>query len=75
MKLCEINPFIRYAAADLVNPITDFAYSYDSRLFYVLEGSGTLIINNEKHTLEPQDLAIWKCGNKYCLCDYYKLKL
>ena len=75
MNICDINPLIRFAAMTIFTPVAEFGYSYDSRLFYVVEGSGTLIIDGKTYTLSPNDLSIWKCGNKYRFCNYNNLKM
>lgn len=47
MKLCDINPFMRFAGLQpSVLSDTPFSRAYDYRLFYVLEGSGKLIYDD-----------------------------
>ena len=47
MKLCDINPFMRFAGLQpSVLSDTPFSRAYDHRLFYVLDGSGKLIYDD-----------------------------
>ncbi len=47
MQLADINPFVRYAELQTALIIGAVSHaSYDCRLFYILEGRGTIKINN-----------------------------
>ena len=47
MKLCDINPFMRFAGLQpSVLSDTPFSRAYDHRLFYILDGSGKLIYDD-----------------------------
>ena len=52
MKICDINPHIRYARnIPLFFPNNQFTRCYDCRLFFFKTASGTAIINGEKYNL------------------------
>lgn len=75
MNVGDINPLIRFAKIAAFPPVPQFVYSYDSRLFYVIDGTGMLIIEGKSYKLSPNDLIIWKGGKKYCFKDYNNLNM
>lgn len=66
----EISPFIRFgvtqspmlSAPDFCN--VDIT-AYDHRIFYCIEGSGNIYINNIKYELKPYSILIWNSGLSY----------
>lgn len=65
MKICDINPFIRYASISDFVPTDNTVCSYDSRLFYILAGSGSILIGNKEYPIKPKTLMLWRAGTKY----------
>ncbi|MBR5155916.1 MAG: helix-turn-helix domain-containing protein [Clostridia bacterium] len=65
MKASDIAPFIRMAFILTNPPFNKFVRNADCRLFYVLEGSGELTINNETFHVEKDFLGLWRSGIKY----------
>ncbi len=65
MLFYEINPFLRYVAKSAFSPIGDDVYTYDCRLFYVLEGKCHILIENENYIVEKGTLMLWQPGTKY----------
>ncbi len=50
MNPCEINPHLRYARLHKTTKLLEeFAYCYDCRLFYFVQGSGQAEINGENY--------------------------
>ena len=47
MKLCDINPFLRYAELQpSVMSSAPLSAAYDYRIFYILEGSGSFVLSD-----------------------------
>lgn len=66
MKLCEINPHIRYARehhnAIFLNRTR---YCYDCRLFYILKGSGNIVFEEQKFPFSNGTAIFMPGGSKY----------
>lgn len=65
MLLSSVNPFIRFAQTVTVDVINTLTISYDSRLFYVCSGFGTLSISDKEYPLKPGTLLIWRSAAPY----------
>ena len=66
MQLCDINPFMRYAAfqsSALSN--VPFSRAYDYRLFYVVEGSAKFIYNGDTFDVDQGTLIYFRPGEPY----------
>ena len=67
MKLCEINPFMRYAELQpTVISSASLRCSYDYRLFYIIEGNATFILSDRTIPLSPGVLLYFRPGLPYC---------
>jgi len=67
MVLAECNPFLRTGQIQpAVLEGAGLRIPYDYRIFYVLEHSGTLILENAEHSLSPDMLILIPPG-----CGYY----
>ncbi len=75
MKICDINPFIRYANMNDFSPANEFVYSYDSRLFYIIEGECEITIEDTDYTANEDTLMLWHAGTKYCFKTYKDVKM
>ena len=65
MYLYELNPFVRYAQTDMLPESTKDVSCYDGRLFYVLQGSGSVTVNEIKYPILPDTLLMWPAGTVY----------
>lgn len=65
----DIQPFVRYVQKLPIVPETYPTYSdvrpYDCRIFYVVEGKGTLRIDNECRSLSRGQAMLWLSGVQY----------
>lgn len=66
MTLEQINPFIRRAFLLNTRPENKTVINADSRLFYVLEGSGEIVFKDRSFIFEKDALGLWKSGTSYC---------
>ena len=76
VKLAEINPFVR--DAEIQNAILEGEkerYAYDHRLFYVLENSGEIIIEGERHPLNADTVVFIPPEVGYRFCGKMKVAL
>ena len=66
MRLCDINPFLRYAELQpSVLSGAPFSYSYDYRLFYILEGTADLVLSDKTVPLSAGMLIYFRPGLPY----------
>lgn len=66
MKIQECNPFLR--AAELQPAVLEgqgARMAYDHRLFYILAGSGTLVLQDKEIELQPDALLFFRPGVGY----------
>ena len=66
MKIQECNPFLR--AAELQPAVLEgqgARMAYDHRLFYILKGEGSLVLENGQETLSPNTLILLRPGVGY----------
>ncbi len=75
MRICDINPFIRYANMNDFAPANEFVYSYDSRLFYIIEGKCEVTIEDTNYTAKEDTLMLWHSGTKYRFNMYDNIKM
>lgn len=65
MRICDINPFIRYADLSEFGSANDFVYSYDSQLFYLAEGECEIELEKEDRMIKKDTLLLWQAGTRY----------
>lgn len=65
MKTYEINPYIRFAQEILLQKSTNVTLTYDHRLFYILDGNGSIEIKNSQYTLSRGTVILIPSGNTY----------
>ncbi len=75
MKICDINPFIRYASMSDFHPLSDFVYSYDCRLFYLIDGECEITLDEKRHIIKKDSLLLWQAGTKYRFEKYDNSKM
>jgi len=61
----DISPFIRRAFVMERTPYNKLVKCVDSRLFYVLRGSGKLTVNDSVISFEKNHFFLWKSGTEY----------
>ena len=66
MTLENINPFIRRAFRLMRAPFNETVKSADCRLFYILEGNGSITINDTEYQFENDSIGLWPSGTEYC---------
>ena len=66
MKLCDINPFMRYAELQpSVMSTAPLSCSYDYRIFYIIEGNATLVLSDKTVPLSAGMLLYFRPGTPY----------
>lgn len=70
MYLKEINPFVRQAIISSISSNTKYDIfnelrSTDCRLFYIISGEGSMIIEGFKYTLHSGDCILFQSGTRY----------
>ena len=66
MNLSHLNPFIRYANLHLTHwHKKEFSVCYDCRLFYVLQGDGTLYVGAQKYSVFQNSVIYIPSGSHY----------
>ncbi len=66
MKLCDINPFLRYAELQpSVMSCAPLSCSYDFRIFYVLEGFAEFVLCDKRVPLSSGMLIYFQPGTPY----------
>ena len=65
MKFSDINPFVRIASRNFHCSQEDRVWVKDCRLFYVLEGTAELYVENQRYTMEPDTLFYCRSGIRY----------
>lgn len=67
LSFTEINPFVRYAHLERVLPgiHPTFVKAYDYRLFYLYDGKGSIVVQNEKFDTAKGSLLYFKPGTGY----------
>lgn len=66
ISISDCNPYLR--AAEIQPAVLEGEgprRAYDHRLFYVLEGRGTLVLEGAEHDLSPDSLLVWAPGIDY----------
>ena len=74
MELYEINPYVRYANVlpSLLNG-DSYRKAYDYRLFYVLKGNGTLILEDQEIALNRSCLVFMPPETPYYTRDFMRV--
>ena len=67
MLLCDINPYLRYAQNIVFTPVGRKVCPGDSRIFYVISGTGTLTVHGGSHPLASGTFALINSGDLYQL--------
>ncbi len=64
MKFIECSPFVRfvYRICFKANKPT---VAKDSRLFYVTDGEGTIVIDKKEYSFSPGTVILWQAGSHY----------
>ncbi len=65
MKISEINPYIRYAQINTISAPNKLVCCYDCRLFYILEGMGSVVSENQTYSFCPDTVMLWRSGTVY----------
>ena len=66
MVLCDINPFLRYAELQpSVLSSAPLSCSYDYRIFYILDGTATLVLSDRRIPLSKGMLIYLRPGTPY----------
>ena len=69
----HVHPTIKNAARDFFKPLR----SRDSRLFYIIDGKGNIVIEGATYPLQPDTVFLFKAGTVYEWqlewADYYVL--
>ena len=67
MKLCEINPYVRYSHCFPVEPGTSFVkvVPYDYRLLYIADGNGFIKIGGKEFAASEGCVFLWRPGMEY----------
>jgi AraC-like DNA-binding protein len=66
MKLIETSPFVRFAYKVRLKSGSPSVAS-DMRLFYVIDGEGSIIVDGAKHSFSPGTVMVWQAGVSYTL--------
>ncbi|MEE1048116.1 MAG: AraC family transcriptional regulator [Clostridia bacterium] len=66
MLIRDMNPFARIIFTLTRTPYKKFVRCADSRLFYVLRGSGEITVDGVTYPVEKDCLGLWKAGTEYC---------
>ena len=75
MLLCEICPFIRFAQELTYNPTGKRVCPGDSRIFYVLSGSGSITIQGETFSMQERTFVLINAGIPYQITSDRLLKM
>jgi len=75
MHLQDINPFIRYASNSSFLPLDDDVYTYDCRLFYMVDGTCSVHVDSKKYNVEKGTVLFWQSGTKYRFSVDSKVKM
>ncbi len=65
IRLCDLNPFLRYASPTHYKSHNNPVRITDCRIFYVTEGNAELIIKKRHYTLVPNSLFYCCGGSEY----------
>lgn len=65
MKLCDINPHLRFAAHLHYAARPTWVKTTDCRLFYITDGEAQLTVGGESYSLRPNSLFYCCAGNVY----------
>lgn len=75
MKVCEINPYIRFANSNHTFLYPKHVCARDHRLFYLQEGSARVLVEGRAYSISPGTLMLWKSGTNYCFETEQQLRL
>lgn len=65
MKLLEITPFVRFALQFEFLPNSETYTTFDNRLFFVVNGSGTIVLDNVPYSFTKNTVMLWQAGTEY----------
>lgn len=65
MSITKINPYVRYVARADFTPIMRAVRAYDHRIFYMLDGECNIAINDRRHKLTADSMAVIRPGDAY----------
>lgn len=75
IQLSQINPFVRFAGEIILTSSTETVSTLDHRLLYVVEGSGSVLIEDSEKKLQAGTVALWLSGTRYKLVPQKTLRL
>lgn len=75
MKVCEINPYIRFANSNHTFLYPKHVRARDHRLFYLQEGHAHVQVDGRTYFISPGTLMLWKSGTDYCFETEQQLRL
>lgn len=75
MLLCNMNPFIRFAQQIVYNPGGRFVCPGDSRIFYVLSGSGELTVQGTTAPMQEGTFVLINAGCPYRIASKMLLEM
>ncbi|MBQ9938470.1 MAG: helix-turn-helix transcriptional regulator [Oscillospiraceae bacterium] len=65
MLVSDINPFVRTAFKMTIASNSHTLSSRDCRLFFIIGGSGTVLVNNTEYPLSAGTVMLWQSGTIY----------
>ncbi len=65
MLVYEISPYVRFAQEIVLTKNTQEVSTYDNRMFYVTDGTGSVRANNDEYKIQTGTLMLWKSGTPY----------
>ncbi len=65
MKFIEVSPFVRFAYKIMLKSGRP-CLNLDSRLFYVIDGDGKILINGKEYSFSSGTCFLWQPGTEYC---------
>lgn len=67
MHIAQCNPYIRFASAIQLSGTYSPTISYDHRLFYFLEGTGAIRVNDRTYTISDNKAILFPAGATYLI--------
>ncbi len=65
MTIFEMTPVIRFSAEFIFRPRKSTITSLDHRLFYILDGKGSVTVDGTTHDFHKNSLLLWQAGSAY----------
>ena len=64
MLVENISPFVRFATRQVIFARKNIV-NYDHRLYFALNGSATITLNNKPYHMTPNSILLWHAGTTY----------